>query len=223
LTTACLSAPAAAQETIEEAAPDLQFFTWRVGTGTTLETLLQNLENDFAQLGAGGTVITADDLAAHKAMTDASRRAVLPAHIMYLDVDADGFVTQEEVRRVFEYRNRGRGKFGAQRAEKRVQQTLDEWMPFDADGDGRIAWSEAIAADLEAFAKYVPDSETEDHAKKIELAMTFDADGDDRLTLAEFMRPGIALFKRVDTDDDGVISEDESNTFVDSLPFVTRN
>jgi hypothetical protein len=52
--------------------------------------------------------------------------------------------------------------------------------------------------------------------------MTFDADGDGRLTLAEFMRPAIALFRKVDSDGDGAISQEESCAFADTLPFLTR-
>ncbi len=137
------SMPAAAQT--NDAPPEVQLFGKWMRGGITFETLMKSVDGDFANLGTGGDVIKAGDVAVHERMLDAIYRARRAVEIMQQDIDGDGYVTEEEVRSALAYTG-CKSFFGRDiDITARQDHAVEQVMQADTDGDKRVGWAEASA------------------------------------------------------------------------------
>lgn len=118
-------------------------------------------------------------------------RADMLERFQAFDADQDGSVTKEE--------------FEAHRSEKAAA--------LDADGDGYLT-AEELTTHFEANSQMR-------NARRVDrMIARADADGDGKLSAAEMLLGagrsgrGAMLFERADADEDGVVTEEEFQTFV---------
>ena len=207
-----VSMPAAAQT--NDAPPEVQLFGKWMRGGITFETLMKSVDRDFANLGTGGDAITAGDVAVHERMLDATYRARRAVEIMQKDIDGDGYVTEDEVRNSLAYA--GRQSFFGRDIDITARQdhAVEQVMQADTDGDKRVGWAEASAMPgLDTPQGRAQAKSVEKLADSIRQALLLDSDNDGRVTLREYEAAADALFRTVDTDSSGKITEDEARAF----------
>ncbi len=207
-----VSMPAAAQT--NDAPPEVQLFGKWMRGGITFETLMKSVDRDFANLGTGGDAITAGDVAVHERMLDATYRARRAVEIMQKDIDGDGYVTEDEVRSSLAYA--GRQSFFGRDIDITARQdhAVEQVMQADTDGDKRVGWAEASAMPgLDTPQGRAQAKSVEKLADSIRQALLLDSDNDGRVTLREYEAAADALFRTVDTNSSGKITEDEARAF----------
>ncbi|HEY1542856.1 MAG TPA: hypothetical protein VGG01_10635 [Xanthobacteraceae bacterium] len=177
--------------------------------GATLSSYTERLHQEFHQLDAdqdGG--LTAADADLHDAVAKAQLRATAAIALLRADLDHDGAVTADELRRYLAYERRSQpGASIAQSIEAEVRRV----MAADKDGDGKVTLAEAMnAAETVAGNRY---SMSFGLSARVRQLIALSRNGDGRLTLAQFEALGAEQFRAVDTDDNGTISQDEINAF----------
>ena len=127
----------------------------RIYNGATLDRYLESLRGDFFQLDADSDGrITPRDVDLHTLMETIQMRTAALNFVMRFDLDGDGVVTEDEVRRAMKYDMRmllGLAAFNAasspipapQRPEKLMDDTVRSVMALDADNDGKVSSAEA--------------------------------------------------------------------------------
>ena len=197
----------------QDAPPD-PFLTSRLQPGATLERYLQTLRAEFIRIDADGDgKIDAADLAIHVAVSESMLRTSFAMQIMAADLDGDGAVTADEMRRKLRYDRRNPGAQSpnpsqAAAVQQQIDAQIERWMQADADKDGRVTWQEAIEA-----AKKQPN-----YARAIDMAagqainqiLALAPDDKKSLTLPQFEAKATAFFRAADTDNNGTISSDEA-------------
>jgi Ca2+-binding EF-hand superfamily protein len=192
--------------------PDPQpnaFLLGRLQGGATLERYLKTLQPELLRLDADANgKLDSTDLESHNSMTQAMFRSSSAGQIMNADLDGDGAVTAPEMRRKLQYdrRNLAQNR-SAQSIEQEIETQVEKWLQADTNKDGKVSWQEAIEA-----AKQQPD-----HARAAEYAFgplfkqlqELTPQGQSGVTLADLETAATALFRRVDTDNNGTISIDE--------------
>jgi Ca2+-binding EF-hand superfamily protein len=179
--------------------------------GGTLGRYFANLREDFFALDADGDgKITQRDVDLHALMESTQRRTAAWNAIMRFDLDGDGFVSEDEVRRVWGYEMRadrvrtavGNGQPGGGREliEKYVRSILE----LDTDKDGRVSLAEASK-----FSQSTQQGNMQaiGYAVRTRDVLTLGTDGE--LSLANYQAAGEILFRKVDTDNDWKISAEE--------------
>ncbi len=87
-------------------------------------------------------------------------------------------------------------------------------MQADTDGDKRVGWAEASAMPgLDTPQGRAQAKSVEKLADSIRQALLLDGDNDGRVTLREYEAAADALFRTVDTDSSGKITEEEARAF----------
>lgn len=138
--------------------------------------------------GGKGMHLAMMDTDADGNITREAAEAAIAGKFARIDANADGFVSQEEMKAHHEAR---RAEWQAKRAERADR-------PERADGKRR---------------QMDPAKVEQRKAKRAEKAAerwaAMDADGDGRLSLAEFTAAHIKYFDRLDADGDGVVTKAE--------------
>jgi Ca2+-binding EF-hand superfamily protein len=190
--------------------PPNQILMSRLVGGETLDRFLQNMRRDFANMDADHNgVVDASDVELHNVVSAATLRMGVVMRTFMFDLDGDGAVTADEVRRKLRYdmRMQNNQGFGRQTQAERIEQQVRAIMAADADHDGRITWNEAYEhakkqpqyAQLERFGPA--------HSARQMIALA--PAGKTSITLAELEAAATAFFRSVDTDGNGTISLEE--------------
>jgi Ca2+-binding EF-hand superfamily protein len=139
-------------------------------------------------------------------------RNAVAMQIMAADLDGDGAVTVDEMRRKYRYDRRiyaGQNHMPVASVDQQIEQQIERVMQADADKDGRITWVEAIE-----YAKKQPN-----YIRSLESGLVpvmrqllmLVPDGKSAVTLADIDAAATDFFRSVDTDHNGTISIDELN------------
>jgi len=204
LTALALAAAAAAQR--RDKSPEAELFASLMPPGSVLEVILERVDRLFIELNAEGDTLNADDIEVHELMLGGSLGAMIAAQTMAKDVDRDGFITEEEVRRVARYHNRVALQSGRRDGSELLAREVRQVLQFDKDGDGRVSWAEAFVAPKIAQSQ---DAGINRPIRRLEMALTFDADEDGEVTLPEFRAAAEQFFRSIDQDGDDALSEAE--------------
>ncbi|WP_213290295.1 EF-hand domain-containing protein [Bradyrhizobium sp. sGM-13] len=201
-----------------------QLLLQRIPVGTVLDRYLESLRNDFFVVDADADgQINQRDIDLHTVMEDIQVRTNAVRTVMRYDLDGDGFVTEDEVRRGMTYDLRvqlGLAAFnktnkaqlpgaGPDAAAKQIDHMVRTIVALDADNDGKVSMAEA--AKFGAPTNRVRGANGQ--AERARQLLTIDGASKGTLTLAEYQAAGESLFRQVDTDKDGVISQQELSDF----------
>jgi Ca2+-binding EF-hand superfamily protein len=186
----------------------------RLSSGATLENFLNLVRSDFRNLDANSDdKLTPTDTEIHGVMQQASNRFIYAMMIFRADLDGDGVVTTEELERLLKYdrRNLIAGATGTSEQRRNLQEQFDnqlrQLMLADTDKDGRITFAEAI----EHGKRHIPPAAVANagFAERVRRALTLDPDKQNAVSRAQFESAAEALFRTVDTDGDGRVSQAE--------------
>lgn len=218
LTTACpvwsrlLPDAPAGQPTVQ------QLFLQQLPPGQTLERYQTFLRNDFALADADADgELTQRDVDLHILMEGVQARKNAIMHVMGYDLDGDGFVIEDEVRRSMTYNLRA--QIGAAAVNKvdvssplnvnPITRQIDAMVrtiaALDTDKDGKVSLAEGAkygAAGAERRS-------VSGQAARVRQLLTIDGVSNGVLTLAMYQAAGEALFRQVDADKDGAVSQQE--------------
>jgi Ca2+-binding EF-hand superfamily protein len=191
--------------------PPNTFLLGKLQGGATLERYLQAVRAEFSRLDADGDgKLDAADLESHAAIARATIRTSFAMQIMSADLDGDGAVTADEMRRKLHYDRRNQptpNRPGAPSIEQQIEEQVQKWLQADTDKDGKVTWLEAIEA-----AKQQPN-----YSRSVEYSFgpifsqlqELTPQGKSALTLADLEAAATAFFRGVDSDNNGTISTDE--------------
>ena len=197
--------------------PGTQLLLSRAYNNATLDRYLESLRGDFFQLDADSDGrITERDVDLHTLMESIQMRTAALNFVMRFDLDGDGAVTEEEVRRTMKYEMRaqlGLAAFNAAgspipappRSAKLIDETVRSVMALDTDKDGKVSFAEAGKYVLPGL-RLMGLAGQSARARQA-LASDFSAKGE--VTLADYQAAGEALFRKVDSDGDGKTSLQE--------------
>ncbi len=198
--------------------PGSQLLLSRFQTGQTLERYLDFLRSDFLQIDADADgKITQRDVDLHSVMETIQVRTVALTAVMRFDLDGDGAVTEDEVRRAMRYELRSQLGLAAVNAggmaiapingpEKVIEDNVRSIMALDTDNDGKVSSSEAVKFTLPGMQRGFGMGGQSARARQ---ALTLDSGSKGEVTLADFQASGEALFRKIDADSDGKISPQE--------------
>jgi Ca2+-binding EF-hand superfamily protein len=184
-----------------------------------LDRYLGTLRQDFFQIDADGDgKITQGDADLHTLMEGIQLRTFGVTFVMRYDLDGDGFVTEDEIRRTTSYDMRvQRASNAYNNAGKPTASGIDinatqidgvvkSIMALDADKDGKVSLAEATRYVMPGMQRGLAGNGQSERARQ---ALTLDTATKGQVTLADFEAAGEALFHKVDADQDGEISRQE--------------
>ena len=200
------------------AAPASQLFLYRLRPDVTLDQYLAGLLDDFFQIDADGDgKLTQHDVDLHTLMDKIQLRSIAMNLVTRFDLDGDGAVTEDEIRRAKRYGLRIlRGRMVANKTppasvdeamQTQIESSVRSVMAMDADKDGKVDYSEA--------SKFSPPgvkpgtTSYHEQSGRARRALTLDSESKGAVTLADYQGAGEALFRKVDSDHDGRISQQE--------------
>ena len=163
------------------------------------ENYLQIVMENFRSLAGKDRVFDRSDVDLPIAASRASYRAAIVERIMSNDLNADGEVTEEELRRV--------NTVFPSKVSRDIDGLVRGYLKVDRNGDGSIDTEEAYSF---ASERELPDSAPSQRlaAKKLQL-IALDCDGDGRLEADEVDASARATFAHYDLDGDGRLVEAE--------------
>jgi Ca2+-binding EF-hand superfamily protein len=188
----------------------------RIQAGVALERYLESMRIDFVMVDADSDgEITQRDVDLHTVMEGVQARKHAINMVMRYDLDGDGLVTEDEIRRSMTYDLRAQiglaaaNKLNQPQLPDAVAKQIDNMVrtivALDTDKDGKVSLAEA--------AKYgAPGMQgrgTNGLAARARQLLTIDGASKAVLTLAEYQAAGEALFRQIDTDKDGAVSQQE--------------
>jgi Ca2+-binding EF-hand superfamily protein len=215
----CLLYAAPSTATAQNASPRLspanQYLFSMLPMDITLQRYLDHLRNQFRQADADmNGELNQADIDIHASVAAAHARMMLSTMILRADLDGDGVVTADELRRVMRYERRLHPRLPVTDpgAEDPTEIEVRRLMQADADRDGRITHAEAMN-----FAKAQPDyvrirQGLADSSQRMMAAMPAGKTG---LTVADLEIGADALFRTIDTNGDGKISIEEHKAYRD--------
>jgi Ca2+-binding EF-hand superfamily protein len=198
-----------------------QFLLQRISPGTVLDRYIDQLRNDFFLVDADSDGrITQSDAELHTVMEAIQARNSAVNMVMRYDLDGDGLVTEDEIRRGMKYDLRiqlGIAAFHKANtpqlpvgdATKQIDDKVRTITALDTDNDGKVGIAEA--AKYGAPANRVRGASGQ--AERVRQLLTIDGASKGTLTLAEYQAAGEALFRQIDTDKDGAVSQQELSDY----------
>jgi Ca2+-binding EF-hand superfamily protein len=207
--------------------PTTQIFLPKLSAGITLSRYLESLRQEFRRLDADGdNELTGADADFHENVARAMVQATIAMTILRADLDGDGFVTQAELRKALRYDQRMNT---TPQSLDTIETEVRQWMAADADGDGRISVAEVLAfaanpRDVRpraatnapgpgqfVNAMLALNQIAKPLADEVRCLLPLGRDG--KVTMADFDAAATAVFRAVDTDGNGTISQDELNGY----------
>ena len=193
-------------------------------SGITLDQYILNLHQYLIKLDAdrNGSLDIAD-AQFHKRVGAATFRAEFASHIMMADLDGDMAVTEDEIRQRVLYENNAylAGPVVPDPKDLRMKQELKNFADADTDHDGRVTWEEAAE-----LAKKMPDFPRPGPSlifySAVAQLLTLTPPGKSAVTFAEIEQAATELFRKVDTDNNNKISNDELKAMRDTLNQARR-
>jgi Ca2+-binding EF-hand superfamily protein len=187
--------------------PATQFFLSRIYPGLTSDRHLEDLRSDFLQIDADADgSLTQRDVDLHTQMETVQVRTFGLHFVMRFDLDGDGAVTVDEIRKAMRYDRRFQPAVpGAPRPEKVIEDTVRSIMALDTDTDGKVTVSEASKYSEPGLLRLGLGPQSE----RTREALTLVSGSNGEVTLADYQTAGAALFRKIDSDNDGAISPQE--------------
>lgn len=197
-----------------------QYLLSRVQVGQALHSYLDKLRIDFFRFDTDADgKITQRDVDFHTLMQAVQERANAVLVVMRYDLDGDGVVTEGEIRRAMKYDLRAEfaqaamnlaGKpsaFTTEALEKQIETNVRSIMALDSDNDGKVVISDAP----KLFERKPRSAAASQYGQsgRSRQALTLDLQSRGEITLADFQGAGEVLFRKIDTDHDGTISQQE--------------
>jgi Ca2+-binding EF-hand superfamily protein len=182
----------------------------RLNPNMTLDAYLKRMNGEFrmADADANGEISAADAMLLAQ-IASANFRTMFLAQFLPADLDGDGGITEDEVRRWWKYRqisSDARLPTG-KTVDEIIQDKVREIMALDTDHDGRITFTELLN-----HAKTVADVGALGGQSAYQL-MALAPEGKSVLTRSDLEMVVQQLFRDVDTDGDGVVSIDELQSY----------
>jgi Ca2+-binding EF-hand superfamily protein len=197
--------------------PATQLFLSDMYPGLKLDPYLENHRTGFFLIDADiDGKLTQNDIDLHAQAEANQKRSAATTFVMSFDLDGDGAVTEDEIRRAFKYNNRmdlGRAAFnttrnlpvtGAAGREQTLEDDVRSIMALDTDKDGRVVLAEASKFSTQGYplSQGVLSGRTR-------TALMLDTVSAREVTMADYLAAAVALFNKIDSDGDGVISQQE--------------
>lgn len=195
-----------------------QLMLQRIAAGVALEPYLEALRTDFVMVDADSDgQVTQRDVDLHTVMEGVHARRYVIHSVMRYDLDGDGFVTEDEIRRTMTYDLRAQiGLAAANKlnkpqlptadaAAKQIDNMVRTIVALDTDRNGMVSLAEATnngPAGKQGRG-------TSFYAVRARQLLTIDGASKGVSTLTEYLAAGEALFRQVDADKDGVVSQQE--------------
>ncbi len=187
--------------------------------GASLDRYLTALRQNFALHDANQDgVVDSTDVGLHRVMDAATLRSTALALVMRADLDGDGVVTEDEVRRYFKYMQRMGPQWlpgNREQAEARLRELQDlevkKFMAADADHDGRITIEEAMR--FNPIAPGVANNASAATANRAAHLIDLFGGAEHAVRPAQLEGPGEALFRTVDADHNGIVSAEELKAY----------
>lgn len=201
---------------VAPAAPATRWMLSRLRMNLTLEEYLKILRDDFYRFDADvDGKLTEQDVSLH-ALMQANRARTFSSHtVMSNDLDGDGAVTADEIWRMRAYETRllfaqaasppkNYNGMTLEQLGKSIESSVRAIMALDANRDGRITYDEAVKM-------YGPEVITEANNLSDDARAALMLNGPVYTTIdaTTFLAACEFLFKRVDADNDGKISQQE--------------
>ncbi len=186
------------------------YFLSKLGYGSTLSHYIELLRQEFRQLDADlDGELTAADADLHQSIARAQSRAMRATAILRADLNGDGMVTANELRRALRYERRTSLGQAAASAMEAIEAEIRRLMVADIDHDDRISLAETFAVndvrpELRNFAN--------PQATQLRQILALASQGG-TIKPADFEAAATAFFQKVDADRNGTISQDELNDF----------
>ena len=183
----------------------MQFF--HIYPGLTSDRQLEGLRLDFLQIDADADgSLTQRDVDLHTQMETLQVRAFGLHFVMRFDLDGDNAVTEDEIRRAMRYEQRFQPHVpGATPPEKIIADTVRSIMALDTDKDGKISVSEASKYSEPGLLRIGRGPQSE----RARNALTLFGGSKGEVTLADYQTAGAALFRKINSDNDGALSQQE--------------
>ena len=175
--------------------------------GATLEKHIESLRRGFMQLDADRDgKITQRDVDLHTLMETVALRSFALQFVMSHDLDGDGAVTEDEIRRakIYSLRSAPNGP------EQQIEETVRLIMKLDVDKDGKVNVVEAGKINYPNMQRNLGLPGASARAGR---ALMLESSTKGEITLRDYEAPGIALFRKVDADGDGKISQQELDAY----------
>lgn len=175
----------------------------------------ETLRTEFFQLDANADgTLGQPDVDLHEAIEATQARYNNASSVMRFDLNGDGAVTEDEIRAVMRYNSRG--MLGAAAANpnnapsfaeayRQAETTVQTVMASDADKDGKVTYTEA-ANTLRLSPR--PNRENTPSGRT-QQALTLEATSNGSLALNDFLVAGEALYRKLDSNGDGTVSQQE--------------
>jgi Ca2+-binding EF-hand superfamily protein len=199
--------------------PGMQLLIARLRTDLNATQYSDQLRNEFYQLDANADgALDKADIDLHEAIEAIQLRQSSAQQMMRFDLDGDGVVTEDEIRAVMRYNSRtqlgaaaanSNSSQGFAEAYRQAEAIVQSFRSLDADNDGKVTFAEAGNA-----AKQIPRQNRENTASgRTQQALTLAATPGGSLPLNDFLGAGEAVFRKLDADGDGKISQQETVEF----------
>jgi Ca2+-binding EF-hand superfamily protein len=204
-----------AQQTAASLPRGMQLLIARIRPEQNAAQYADVVRNDFFQLDANSDgVLNKADIGLHEQMEAIPFRSRSASNAVRYDLDGDGAVTAEEIRAVMRYNSRmmlgmagvnANNTQGFADAYRQADTVVQNIMSLDADKDGKVSYAEAGAA-----ATRTPIANRDNSASdRTKQALTLDASSKGSVSLNEFLATGAAIFRKLDRDGDGKVTQQE--------------